>query len=140
MKSFSVYQVSQMLDTNQETIRRWIRSGSLKASKSSRKGGYEIEPTTLTDFLREHPKYVDAAFSSLKDALRLQMARGDIGDNLMDFKQLFLDSASLKDDILKSEELIVQKRRIIARLELDIHREMERIEVLKFILSRNETI
>lgn len=140
MKSFSVYQVSQVLDTNQETIRRWIRSGSLKANKSSRKGGYEIEPTALAGFLREHPKYVDAAFSSLKDALRLQMAKGEIGDNLMDFKQLFLDSASLKDDILKSEELIVQKRRIIERLELDIYREMERIEVLKFILSRNETI
>ncbi len=139
MKSFNIYQVSQMLNMNQETIRRWIRSGSLKACLSSRKNGYEIEPKALADFLREHPKYVDVVLSSLKDALRLQMAREEIGDNLMDFKQLFLDSASLKDDILKSEELIVQKRRIIERLELDIYREMERIEVLKFILSHNET-
>ena len=139
MKSFNIYQVSQMLDMNQETVRRWIRSGSLKASLSSRKDGYEIRPKALADFLREHPKYADAVLSSLKDALRLQMAKGEIGDNLVDFKQLFLDSASLKDDILKSEELIAQKRRIIERLELDIYREMERIEVLKFILSHNET-
>ena len=33
MKTYNVREISELLDTNQETVRRWIRSGKLEDEK-----------------------------------------------------------------------------------------------------------
>lgn len=50
MESYNVKDVAKLLGTSEETVRRWIRSGKLKASMDSRKGGSVI--TEGKDFLR----------------------------------------------------------------------------------------
>lgn len=47
MKIFNVQQISEMLNTNPETVRRWIRSGKLKAEQDSRKSGNLISEDSL---------------------------------------------------------------------------------------------
>ena len=42
MKTYNVQQISEALDVNPETVRRWIRSRKLKASQESKKEGNVI--------------------------------------------------------------------------------------------------
>lgn len=57
MGKFTVKQVADMLETNPETVRRWIRSGELKAEKGSNKTGNVITTDSLVDFGNAKPKY-----------------------------------------------------------------------------------
>ena len=43
MKMYSVKEISEMLDANPETVRRWIRAGKLKADQYSRKDGNMVQ-------------------------------------------------------------------------------------------------
>lgn len=54
---FSVKQVASMLDANEETVRRWVRSGLLKADLSSKKDGFKIKDIDLDVFIAKHPRY-----------------------------------------------------------------------------------
>ncbi len=51
MKSYSVKQVADLLKTNPETVRRWIRSDKLAAQQDSRKGGNIIYESALQEFV-----------------------------------------------------------------------------------------
>ena len=42
MASYTVKQIADMLNTNEETVRRWIRSGKLDATWVSKKSGNVI--------------------------------------------------------------------------------------------------
>ena len=69
MKTYSVKQVAKLLNTNPETVRRWIRDDKLKAVQISRKDGNVITETDLDRFLTATPKYLpvfvaNAAFLS----------------------------------------------------------------------------
>lgn len=57
METYSVLQISEMLKTNPETVRRWIREGKLEATKKSKKTGNVITEGALKDFLKNSPKY-----------------------------------------------------------------------------------
>jgi len=54
---YSVKEVSNILEVNEETVRRWIRSGDLKAVINSKKQGHNISSVDLNDFLKKHSKY-----------------------------------------------------------------------------------
>ena len=57
MKTYSVKQISELLDTNPETVRRWIRDGKLNAIQSSRKNGNVVDEAELKRFMSSIPKY-----------------------------------------------------------------------------------
>ena len=57
MRQYTVEQVSNALSVNQETVRRWIRSGRLVAICVSKKEGHKIGESDLDDFLTNNPKY-----------------------------------------------------------------------------------
>lgn len=57
MKTYTVKQIAEMLDTNPETVRRWIRDKKLNAVQSSRKDGNIITEEELQHFLKKSPKY-----------------------------------------------------------------------------------
>lgn len=57
MKTFSVKEIAEMLNTNPETVRRWIRSGKLEAIQDSRKEGNVVTEQMLNAFLKTSPKY-----------------------------------------------------------------------------------
>ena len=61
MKTYSVKEISEMLNTNPETVRRWIRKGKLNAIKSEyRKGGSKVTAEMLEKFLDAYPKYASS--------------------------------------------------------------------------------
>ena len=55
----NVYDVSNALEVNPETVRRWIRSGKLKAEQNSKKEGNVITMKAFKDFLNDIPKYAE---------------------------------------------------------------------------------
>lgn len=57
MKTYSVKQIAELLNTNPETVRRWIRDGKLKAEQTSRKDGNTVTEDELARFAKENPKY-----------------------------------------------------------------------------------
>ena len=57
MKMYSVKEIADLLKTNPETVRRWIRTGKLKAVQQSRKDGNVVTEQSLNDFLESSPKY-----------------------------------------------------------------------------------
>ena len=57
-KTYNVIELSNELKVNQETIRRWIRNGHLKADRNSENGGvFIIKESYIIDFINKHPKY-----------------------------------------------------------------------------------
>ena len=69
MKSYNVKQISELLKTNPETVRRWIRSGKLEAVQSSKKEGNIISEKALLQFLKSMPKYSGLAAGALAAAV-----------------------------------------------------------------------
>lgn len=65
MKSYSVKEIAEMLNTNPETVRRWIRDKKLDATIESKKGGHIVYEVALHEFLKSSPKYAAAAKASL---------------------------------------------------------------------------
>lgn len=53
----TVREVASLLEVNNETVRRWIRTGHLKADKDSNKEGSYICYNAFMEFLDENPKY-----------------------------------------------------------------------------------
>jgi excisionase family DNA binding protein len=70
MKSYSVEQISKMLNTNPETVRRWIRNDKLHATRASKKSGWEVSEEDLKRFLTTSKKYsaIAATIGSLATA------------------------------------------------------------------------
>ena len=52
MKTYSVKEIAELLNTNPETVRRWIRSGKLGAIQDSRKEGNVVTQAMLDSFLK----------------------------------------------------------------------------------------
>ena len=61
MKLYTVKQIAEILNTNPETVRRWIRDGKLSAVQSSRKDGNIISEDAFNKFLAETSKYASIA-------------------------------------------------------------------------------
>ena len=51
---YFVEDVATILEVNRETVRRWIRSGKLKAKTESKRGGYRMKPEDLEEFTKTH--------------------------------------------------------------------------------------
>ena len=59
MKTYTVKEIAELLGTNPETVRRWIRDGKLQAEANSKKKGENkvILEGALNAFLKASPKY-----------------------------------------------------------------------------------
>lgn len=53
--------IADLCGVCEETVRRWIRGGKLKATKTSRKSGFRVAVLDLKMFLSTNPKYHKAA-------------------------------------------------------------------------------
>ena len=57
MQKYTVTKIAKLMNVNEETVRRWIRAGQLKATMTSKKEGNVIEESDLMEFIRNNPKY-----------------------------------------------------------------------------------
>ena len=57
MRTFNVSEIATMLGVNEETVRRWIRSGKLKSTQHSKKQGNVVNEGDLLEFVASNQKF-----------------------------------------------------------------------------------
>lgn len=143
MKTYSVKEIAEMLNTNPETVRRWIRDKKLDATIESKKGGHIVYEAALHEFLKSSPKYAAAAKASLAGAvvgavvLPTVMVGGLVAQKLIDVEQLKKARISNKDvinflrgEIQRYTEAIKAKEDTIHQLQKQI--EADQSQITKF--------
>lgn len=131
MKTYSVKEIAEMLNTNPETVRRWIRDKKLDASIESKKGGHIIYEAALQEFLRSSPKYAAIAKTSIAGvaALSTVMVGGLIAaQKLIDLEQLKKARISTQDVILFLQTEIQKCQDAIKSKESTIHQLQKQID------------
>ena len=129
-----------MLNTNPETVRRWIRDKKLDATIESKKGGHIVYEAALHEFLKSSPKYAAAAKASLAGAvvgaavLPTVMVGGLVAQKLIDAEQLKKARISNKDvinflrgEIQRYTEAIKAKEDTIHQLQKQIEADQSQI-------------
>lgn len=119
-QSFTVKEFAKLIDVNAETVRRWIRSGRVKAQKESNKDGYLIPADVLGQFLAISKKYAYAA--AIKGPIRVE-----------GFDATLI--ACIQDEIASTQILIDDKKVAILNLVDEIAHENARLNELNSILS-----
>lgn len=131
MKTYSVKEIAEMLNTNPETVRRWIRDKKLDASIESKKGGHIVYEAALQEFLRSSPKYAAIAKTSLAGAAILStVVVGGLvaAQKLIDLDQLKKARISTQDIILFLRGEIQKRQDAIKSKEVTIHQLQKQIE------------
>ena len=140
MKTYSVKEIAEMLNTNPETVRRWIRDKKLDATIESKKGGHSVYEAALHEFLKSSPKYAAAAKASLAGAvvgavvLPTVMVGGLVAQKLIDAEQLKKARISnkevinfLRGEIQRYTEAIKAKEDTIHQLQKQIEADQSQI-------------
>jgi len=144
VKNYNVKEIAEMLNTNPETVRRWIRDKKLDATIESKKGGHIVYEAALHEFLKSSPKYAAAArASSLAGAmvgaavLPTVMVGGLVAQKLIDAEQLKKARISNKDvinflsgEIQRYTEAIKAKEDTIHQLQKQI--EADQLQIIEF--------
>lgn len=145
MKTYTVKEIATMLNTNPETVRRWIRNGKLHAKKTSNKSGNIILETSLNTFASTMPKYQKIINSNVSNTLieasaivASSILSGIIAEKNRS-ENIEYDSEKviqlINDEISKSTHRIENKEKSIHQLEFEINDEKNKIEYLKSILN-----
>ena len=129
-----------MLNTNPETVRRWIRDKKLDATIESKKGGHIVYEAALHEFLKSSPRYAAAAKVSLAGAvvgaavLPTVMVGCLVAQKLIDAEQLKKARISNKDvinflrgEIQRYTEAIKAKEDTIHQLQKQIEADQSQI-------------
>ena len=99
MDTYSVKEIADMLNTNPETVRRWIRSGKLEAIQESRKGAKSM----LDAFLKASPKYAGIAGGLLASPVGLTTATAAIVGGLL--AQQLIKNDEIKNTHVNTSEI-----------------------------------
>lgn len=151
--TYNVKQIADMLNTQPETVRRWIRSGKLYAEKASRKDGHVVTESDLNKFLKSSPKYASMAGGLIGVAAALPVAAvpvvggiaatylaaakkaketGDQSFSKEDVKRY------LKEEIERRNQSINQKLATIEQLQREITNDQQQITECNFVLGQLE--
>ena len=153
MDTYSVKEIAGMLNTNPETVRRWIRSGKLEAIQESRKGGNVVTKAMLDAFLKNSPKYVGIATGLLASPVGLTTATAAIVGGILakqlikndEIKNAHVNTSEIRklllSNIQSSKENIARKKKSIRHIQEEIAEEQLRItEAEKLIKGLDEKI
>lgn len=131
MKSYTVKEISDMLNTNPETVRRWIRDGKMKAEQVTRKDGNLVTEDALKAFLKSSPKYARIATSAgalFPTAIGVPIAIGALISGVL----LELYGSKKSSEIrIQPEEFRKQIQKVITEHEESIQRKETSVEQLK---------
>ena len=149
MKTYSVKQIAEMLNTNPETVRRWIRDKKLSAEQSSRKDGNIITEEELQRFLKATPKYAlragaGAAAAMLVPGIGIPLAiaawlTSNALSQKKDESQVLPEEMKqfLQQSIQEHEASIRRKQENLRQLQAEIDQEQAEIEKLNKLLADN---
>ena len=153
MDTYSVKEIADMLNTNPETVRRWIRSGKLEVIQKSRKGGNVVTKAMLGAFLKNSPKYAGIATGLLASPVGLTTATAAIVGGILaqqlitndEIKNAHVNTSEIRklllSNIQSSKENIARKKKSIRHLQEEIAEEQLHItEAEKLIKGLDEKI
>lgn len=133
MKNYTVKEIADILKTNPETVRRWIRSGKLVTTKASNKSGNIISEEAFTKFIKSTPKYATfLAGSMVTSPVALSLVVGGLIGGLVGSLVTNEKKKFEKDDIRKSIE------RQIAGYEYRISENKKTLEQIKAKIEDDE--
>ena len=144
MRHYSVKEIAEMLNTNPETVRRWIRDKKLDATIESKKGGHIIYEEALQEFLKLSPKYAVTAKASLIGlvAMPTVIAGSLIAQKLIATERLGKARVSNKDviqflqgEIQKYSDVIKTKEETVYQLQKQIESDQLQINALKKMID-----
>lgn len=148
MADYNVKQISELLDVDSETVRRWIRTNKLKGTKSSKKAGFVVSEAELKRFLNNVPKYSGIAAGLMVTALPgvgFPIAAGALFGSLIRSiinngnNEITVTSNDIinyiKKEVEKESATILQKKSAIQQLELEIKEKQKHVEELQYLLE-----
>ena len=109
MDTYNVKEIADMLNTNPETVRRWIRSGKLEAIQESRKRGNVVTKSMLDAFLKTSPKYTGIATGLFTSSVRLTTATAAIVGGIL--------AQQLQEEINEEQQRINEAEKLIKELD-----------------------
>lgn len=156
MKTYSVKEIADLLKTNPETVRRWIRTGKLKAVQQSRKDGNVVTEQSLKDFLESSPKYksivamtlgiaslsygllgVGGAVTATATFIAALLAKNSSKD-MAEINNLEIPNSDIERVVTESinefEKSITEKKEEVERIKQEIIKEEEKVRNLKEFL------
>ena len=159
MKSYTVKEISELLETNPETVRRWIRDGRLVADQTSKKEGNVISEAALGAFLDQTPKYATKALENIPQSETMKpmvmavsfmtgLSIGAAGVILTKWllgkkKEKETDAIShenlarcVRECIADLEKSIAQKKEDLSRVTAALNAEEKELENYKAVLRR----
>lgn len=145
MKTYNVKEIAEMVNTNPETVRRWIRSGKLEAQQNSRKDGNTVREEDLYRFLRSTGKYTGVAAAmaianpvlGIATLLGTAVGAGIVSHIVSSRGAIDIDNFDIvSEDLVKilkekkqeSVDIIKKKEAAIAQLKEEISREKQNIK------------
>ena len=156
MKSYSVKQIAEILSTNPETVRRWIRDNKMKAIQVSRKDGNIVTEAELKRFIKATPKYFSklapgVGLAALSPVAGIGAFAGTIvasallgyldGKNSVDARVLPEDFKDyLKTSIERLNGTITQKQALIHQTEAEINEITKQIEQYSYLLENEDLL
>ena len=156
MKTFSVKQIAEMLNTNPETVRRWIRDGKMKAVQVSRKNGNIVTEAELERFIKATPKYfskltTSAGLAAISPAVGIGALAGGIvasallgyleGKNSVDIRVRPEDFKEyLQKNIAKLNAKVLQKQALIHQTEAEINEISKQIDQYSYLLENDDLL
>ena len=143
MTFYTVKQIANMLKTNEETVRRWIRSGKLVASQNSKKGGNIVSSEALNQFIKNTPKYAPIIAASLSTTpMALSVVVGGLLGGLIALKDEIKGKVSetdveafLKKKISAHEKNIKRKKVELEKLQMEIEEEQQNLDKYQYALN-----
>ena len=145
--NYNVNQISEMLDTSPETVRRWIRDGRLNAKQESRKTGNIISDIDLEQFLKTSPRYIQKKSSesivlNLLPGLKLfsigaaeltKIINSNTEENKIDSDQLKI---CIREKIAFLENSIEKRKLLLEQLQLEIEEADKQIKQYQIMINK----
>ena len=154
MRYFTVKDIADLLSTNPETVRRWIRDGKLEAVQASRKDGNVIGEKALNDFLLNNPKYASMAAGGIAAIGLLGVVGLSVISSTAIVNKLITDKKLTENALVDPKELeryiqstvedckktIKEKEEQISSIQSEIEAENQRISELQSALNKIEVL
>ena len=136
MKTYTVKEVAEILNTNPETVRRWIIGGKLHAEKASNKSGNLILETSLDTFVSSVPKYQKMLSSHISTTTAIvgaaALLAGSIVNNINTEKKNAKEATVSNDALLTIINSEIEKKQLnIKTKEESINKLQKEIEIEK---------
>ncbi len=149
MADYNVKQISELLNVDSETVRRWIRNEKLKGTRDSKKTGFVVSESELVRFLNGIPKYSGIAtslFAAAVPAIGVPIAVGTLLGSLA--SNFFVDKDKkittnyvinyIQNEISKTNLAISQKQSTIQQLQSEVEDNIKYVETLRLLLENPE--